>query len=269
MLSSTIPLPKRSIAAGVISSCAAAFLLVYQTSWWMGTSLSSTRKMATATRPRRPNTYITNPTGKHTGTVIFFHGLGDTGAGWSAAMEEIREPHIKYICPTALPMPVTLNGGMRMPSWFDLFNLQIGGKEDTEGIKKVVKEIVSEMVAEEEADGIPSNRVLIGGFSQGGALALYAALTLQRPLAGAMALSSWLPLAGDFPKVASANKDIPILLCHGDSDSLVSPDIGRLTKEKMGAFVPNITAKIYRGLGHSSSPEEMRDVKAFIATCLP
>ncbi|XP_055337290.1 acyl-protein thioesterase 1-like [Paramacrobiotus metropolitanus] len=261
---------RRILLTGFVTSCVAAAYALSKSGFMGGNLSSSSRKMASSSRKTNPGTYVTNPTANHTGTVIFLHGLGDTGAGWSEAFREIREPHIKYICPTAVPMPVTLNGGMRMPSWFDIHSLQIGGREDTEGIKRAVKELIYELISDEEKNGIPSNRIVVGGFSQGGALALYSSLTLEKPLAGVMSLSGWLPLAMEFPAIAhSINKDIPVLLCHGDSDPLVAPLVGQMTKEKLSAFVPNVTMKVYPGMGHSSSSQEMMDVKAFISKCLP
>ncbi|OWA51834.1 hypothetical protein BV898_16297 [Hypsibius exemplaris] len=73
--------------------------------------------MASAAAARKPTTYTVKPSGTQSGTVIFLHGLGDTGQGWSQMFQEIREPHLKYLFPTAASIPVTLNGGMRMPSW--------------------------------------------------------------------------------------------------------------------------------------------------------
>lgn len=99
-------------------------------------------------------------------------------------------------------MAVTLNSGFRMPAWFDLKTLEVNGPEDEAGIKKAA-ESVHAMIELEEKNGIPANRIVIGGFSQGGALALYSALTFSKPLAGVMALSCWLPLHKSFPAVSS------------------------------------------------------------------
>lgn len=97
-------------------------------------------------------------------------------------------------------MPVTLNNGFQMPSWFDLKTLDASGPEDDEGIKKATNSIHS-LIEQEEALGIASNRIAIGGFSQGGALALYSALTYPKPLACVIGLSCWLPLHKTFPAV--------------------------------------------------------------------
>lgn len=116
---------------------------------------------------------------------------------------------MKVICPTAHAIPVSLNAGFRMPSWFDLKTLDISGPEDEAGIKEAAK-MVHEMLAKEIQDGIPSTRIMLGGFSQGGALALYSALTFTEPLAGVMALSCWLPLYKTFPQSKKCPDTVPV-----------------------------------------------------------
>ncbi|KAL1129050.1 hypothetical protein AAG570_013582 [Ranatra chinensis] len=161
---------------------------------------------------------------------------------------------MKVICPTAPTMPVSLNNGFRMPSWFDLKSLDVGANEDEVGIKKAA-EGVHAMIDAEEKSGIPSNRVVIGGFSQGGALALYSAFTYQKKLAGVMVLSCWLPLHKQFPSAAIGNTDIPIIQCHGDCDPLVPYKWGQMTASVIKQFVKNLEFKTYKGLSHSSSDE--------------
>ncbi|XP_046992952.1 acyl-protein thioesterase 1 [Schistocerca americana] len=207
-------------------------------------------------------------TAKHTATVIFLHGLGDTGHGWATGMGAIRSPHVKVICPTAPTMPVTLNGGFRMPSWFDLRTLDANGPEDEEGIKRAT-ELVHGMIEQEVKAGIPSNRIVLGGFSQGGALALYSALKFPKPLAGVIALSCWLPLHKQFPAAAVANKDIPYIQCHGDCDPIVPYKWGQMTASLLKQFLRQIEFKTYRGMMHSSSDEEILDLKAFLEKVIP
>lgn len=204
----------------------------------------------------------------HTATVIFLHGLGDTGHGWASSFAAIQSPYIKYICPTAPTMPVTLNGGIRMPSWFDLMTLDANGPEDVEGIKRAA-ESVHQLIDQEEKNGIKSNRIILGGFSQGGALALYSALRLQKPLAGIVALSCWVPVNSEFPDAAIGNRDTPVLQCHGDMDPLVPIQWGQMTSTVLKRFMKNVEFKKYSGLSHSSCDEEMADVKEFIDKHLP
>lgn len=118
-------------------------------------------------------------------------------------------------------MAVTLNHGFPMPSWFDIISLDAGGPTDDEGIKRA-RDLIHAMLAKEEEAGIPANRIVLGGFSQGGALALYSALTYPRPLAGIIAFSCWLPIATEFLNGVGAHRDVPVLQCHGDSDPIVS-----------------------------------------------
>ncbi|XP_033230298.1 acyl-protein thioesterase 2 [Belonocnema kinseyi] len=182
-------------------------------------------------------------------------------------MGAVRSSHIKVICPTAPTMPVTLNAGFRMPSWFDLKSLDATGPEDEEGIRKAA-ELVHSMIAEEVAKGIPTKRIVLGGFSQGGALALYSALTFPEPLAGVIALSAWLPLHQKFPAAAVGNKDTPLLQCHGDCDPIVPYKWGQMTATLLKQFMTQTEFKTYGGVMHTSSDEEIRDMKKFIEKVL-
>ncbi|XP_056438198.1 acyl-protein thioesterase 2 [Gadus macrocephalus] len=211
-------------------------------------------------------------TEKETAAVIFLHGLGDSGHGWADTLAAIRLPHVKYICPHAPRIPVTLNMKMTMPSWFDLMGLSPDSPEDEAGIKKA-SENIKAIIDHETKNGIPANRIMIGGFSQGGALSLYTALTCQQQLAGVVALSCWLPLHKTFPQAASGsgNKNTPILQCHGEMDPMIPVQFGALTFEKLKSIVSHdkISFKTYPGLLHSSCPQEMAAVKEFIEKQLP
>uniref|UniRef100_A0A8C5PC67 Acyl-protein thioesterase 1 n=1 Tax=Leptobrachium leishanense TaxID=445787 RepID=A0A8C5PC67_9ANUR len=209
---------------------------------------------------------------KATAAVIFLHGLGDTGHGWAEAMATIRSPHVKYICPHAPVMPVSLNMNMAMPSWFDIYGLSPDSQEDDAGIKQAAENIKI-LIDQEVKNGIPSDRIILGGFSQGGALSLYTALTSNQKLAGIIALSCWLPLRSSFPQAAmnSANKDAHVLQCHGESDPLVPLMFGSLTSQKLKTLINpvHVNFKTYSGLTHSSCTQEMSDIKQFIEKQLP
>jgi lysophospholipase-2 len=163
-------------------------------------------------------------------------------------------------------MAVTLNFGMRMNSWFDLRSLNPNEPEDEEGILSASKKI-HEMIADQEKQGIPHDRIILGGFSQGGALALYAGLTYPKKLAGIVALSCWLPLHRQVPALVSEpNKSLPVIQCHGDADFVVPVQWGAISSEILSTFLDksNYQFKIYSGLSHSSSSAELNDVIAFI-----
>lgn len=195
--------------------------------------------------------------------LIFLHGLGDTGHGWASAMASIRSPSMKVVCPTAQTMPVTLNSGFPMPSWFDLYSLDINGKEDEAGIKKA-SALVHKMIQDEIKGGIEAKRIILGGFSQGGALALYSALTFPEQLAGVMALSCWLPLHASFPANRRTPDTLPVLQCHGDSDPIVPFRVGQLSATAIKGFMKASSFISYRGLSHSSSDQELADMKKFV-----
>nr|CRZ23568.1 BMA-ATH-1, isoform a [Brugia malayi] len=207
--------------------------------------------------------------GKHTATIIFLHGLGDTGHGWSSVFaDEIRHDHIKYICPHAPTRAVTLNFGMQMPAWYDLYGLTPSAEEDEEGINESTM-ILHSMIDAEIDSGIPSERIMVGGFSMGGALALYAGLIYDKPLAGIIGLSSFLVQRTKLPGNHTANKDVQIFMGHGGQDFLVPLSFGEMTEAYIKAFNPNIRMKVYPRMAHSSCPEELVDTKEFIAQRLP
>lgn len=209
-------------------------------------------------------TFVVPPTEAHSATVIFLHGLGDTGEGWSEAFRSIAAPSVRYVCPTAPTMPVTLNGGFAMPSWFDIFGLGAEAQQDEKGIK-ASSATLRKLIDEEITLGVSPARIFIGGFSQGGAVALHTALTDQRQFAGVLALSTWLPLHDKIAAAATENgRQTPILQCHGDSDPMVSLQVGQMTGAFLQKFSARYQMKIYPGLSHSSSPKELEDVRRFL-----
>ena len=141
------------------------------------------------------------PKDAHTATVIFLHGLGDSGHGWLPVAKQLWAvpglSHVKWILPHAPSIPITLNGGMRMPGWFDLSTLDKLADptaEDEAGLRRAV-EAVDKLVQAEVDAGTPEGRIVLGGFSQGGAVALLTAISGRRKLAGVVALSTWVPLS--------------------------------------------------------------------------
>ncbi|XP_071964266.1 acyl-protein thioesterase 2-like [Antedon mediterranea] len=208
------------------------------------------------------------PTAKHTASVIFLHGLGDTGHSWAAGLDSFKEPHIKYICPTAPTIPVTLNSGFQMPAWFDIVSLSFTGSEDSAGIINSSK-LIQSIIEEEVKAGIDRSRIIIGGFSQGGAVALYSALSNPQPVGGVVCLSCWLPLHASFPEASKGDNSFPILQCHGDRDPMVNYKFGQMTASVVSKMCTNHTFTTYPGLEHSSSAKEMLDVKNFILKVLP
>lgn len=170
--------------------------------------------------------------------------------GWAQAMREIRPPYMKVICPTAPTMPVTLNAGFQMPSWFDLKSLDMHGLEDEDGIKKATATIQT-IIQSEISAGIPANRIVVGGFSQGGALALYTGLTSTHTLGGIVGLSCWLPLHKSFPDAKKTADTVPIFLAHGEVDPVVPYKFGQLSHYNLKTFMKNPQFTSYPVFSHS------------------
>lgn len=204
-----------------------------------------------------------------TATVIFLHGLGDTGDGWKPAFEPNPFDQIDVILPTAPTTPVTLNMGLRCPSWFDLIGLDEDAHEDKPGISASVARI-NRIIDDQVTKGIPPERIVVAGFSQGGALALTSALQSERKLAGVIGLSTWLPLRGEYPALLSSGaEETEIFMGHGTADQVVSFGFGQKSADIIKQLGRNITFKSYPGLTHSASPEEISDITEFINRCLP
>jgi len=214
-----------------------------------------------------PAVVIVPPTCPHNATLIFLHGLGGNGHGWVGNLTRIRPGHVKIILPTAHTMPVTLHSGAQMSSWFDMYSTDLAGKEDEDGIKSAFN-LVNSLITEEIQRGIPSERIVLGGFSQGGGLALYTALNTEHRLAGVVALSCYLPLHKQLDQEEVVNKDTPVLQAHGDADQVVQHKWGQLSFQLLESLLNKHEFRTYQGLGHDINYEEMDCVKKFLEEIL-
>ncbi|KAI1150331.1 phospholipase/Carboxylesterase [Nemania diffusa] len=217
---------------------------------------------------------------KHTATVIFLHGLGDTGFGWASAAEGwIRRgklDEVKWVLPHAPRMPITAAEGMPMPGWFDIAALNGGiedirSNQDEPGLMKT-RDYVNSLIQAEIDAGIPANRIVVGGFSQGGAMALLTGLTAKVKLAGIVGLSCWLPLDVKFPSLvqeSDLNHETPIFMAHGTADGVVPTGLGMLSHEALKRQNFPVSMKLYPGMAHSACQEELDEVEAFLLARLP
>ncbi|KAI8598516.1 Phospholipase/carboxylesterase/thioesterase [Dissophora ornata] len=210
---------------------------------------------------------------KHTATVIFIHGLGDSGAGWAPVGEQLGEvlPHVKFIFPNAPSMPVTLNYGMKMPSWYDIKELSsINQEQDEDGMLKSRQQLMQIVREEVEENGIPANRIVVGGFSQGCVMGLLTGLTSEYKFAGIVSFSGYMPLHNKIMNMATdANRKTPILWGHGDADQVVNYDYGVQSVELLKKNKFNVKFNTYRNMGHGSCPQEIRDLLAFLKETIP
>jgi predicted esterase len=207
------------------------------------------------------------PSGSATSSVVFLHGLGDTADGWTSAFPLPGLENTKYILPTAPMQPVTLNGRMPMNSWFDVFGLDESAADDAPGIAKAAAR-VARIVDDEIAAGIPADKIVVAGFSQGGAVALAAAFSYERRLAGVLGMSTWLPKCVRTGEMSASMLESKVLMCHGEADTTVPLKWGKLSVAALKQLSVNCDIKTYPGMAHSASQEELADVRRFIKTCL-
>lgn len=177
-------------------------------------------------------------------------------------------PYVKFILPTAPTQPVTMNMGMSMPSWYDITGLDERANENCVGLEASVERISNILQAEHTATGLPYSRMVLAGFSQGGALSLFTGMQLPEKLAGIVLMSGYLPAAKKF-SVTPGLQDTPVLHCHGTQDVLVNYSSAQKsadTVKEMG--VKEYTIKLYP-IGHTVDMNELKDVLQFLKTVLP
>lgn len=175
--------------------------------------------------------------GSYENVVFFFHGLGDTADGWARAMPDLALENTKFILPTAPSRPISLNGGYSMPGWSDIFGLDESAKEDRKGFDES-SERINSLIQMELDKNINPSKIVLAGFSQGGALALHTALRSQHTLGGCIGLSTWLPFNGDYPSALSpSSTNLPIFQAHGTSDAVVRYQWGQNTHNMLKSMI--------------------------------
>jgi len=207
---------------------------------------------------------------RHTATLIFLHGLGDTGYGWSSIAENFRLrrkfDEAAMIFPHARPMPITCNMGMVMPGWYDIkdFGNLPNAEEDQAGMLQSVSTI-NKIIGEQVDKGISPERIIVGGFSQGGVIALMTGLCSERRLGGIIALSSYLPLCDRIATMLTEKgKKVPIFMGHGKRDQVVRYEWGMESKELLDQMGLEVTWRAYDDLQHSATPAEISDVEQWM-----
>lgn len=202
--------------------------------------------------------------------IIWLHGLGANGNDFVPIVEQLSLPDhlaIRFIFPHAPMRPITINQGYSMPGWYDLYSLEKGGKEDKEGILSTTQ-IIEQLCASQLDLGISSQRIILAGFSQGGAIALHCGLRYKHPLAGIMALSTYLCLPETLPQEKSSYaSSTPVFMAHGRQDDVLAYDFATSSKDILVAN--NITVNWHAyDMAHSVCPEEISDIANWIVSCL-
>jgi phospholipase/carboxylesterase len=201
--------------------------------------------------------------------VIWMHGLGADGNDFVPVVPELGLPRglrVRFVFPHAPMQPVTINAGMVMRAWYDVFELG-GGREDEGGLRASQVRL-EELIAREKARGVVAGRIVLAGFSQGGAMALLTGLRHPERLAGIMVLSAYLPLARTLPAEASpANRDVPIFMAHGSLDDLIPVARARRSRDLLLEMGFQVAWHEY-AMPHSVCPEEIRDIGRWLRETL-
>lgn len=196
-------------------------------------------------------------------SVIWLHGLGADGSDFEPVVPELglaAAPAVRFIFPHAPEMAVTCNGGYVMPAWYDIISLEPESRRIDEAGLVASRDAIRTLIARENERGIPCERIVLAGFSQGGAVAYLTALSHPRSLAGVVALSTYIPSARLIAAEASAeNRRIPVFAAHGREDDVVSPALGRAARDLLLAENYQVDWHEYP-LPHSVSLTEIRDL---------
>jgi phospholipase/carboxylesterase len=211
---------------------------------------------------------LTSGDGPVAGAVIWLHGLGADGHDFEPIVDELALPStVRFVFPHAPKRSVTINGGLRMRAWYDILGVGPGDPEDEDGVRRSAA-AVRALIDVEQARGLPSQRIALAGFSQGGAIALHAALRETRPLAGVLALSTYLPLAATLAaEKTPANQATPILMAHGRLDPVIPVRVGAASRDRLVAAGYTVDWRVYE-MGHAVCAEEVGAIGEFLARVL-
>ncbi len=198
--------------------------------------------------------------------IIWLHGLGADGHDFEPIVPELKLPAglaVRFVFPHAPVRPVTLNGGMTMRAWFDIFSLDKSGPVDETGIRTSVAALRA-LIQREVDRGIQPERIVLAGFSQGGVIATFTALTYPQPLAGLMALSTYLPMPASLASEQQAVQDkLPIFLAHGNYDPVLPVTLGEDLRDWLDTAGYPVGWHTYP-MQHAVCPEEIQAISQFL-----
>jgi phospholipase/carboxylesterase len=202
--------------------------------------------------------------------IIWLHGLGADGYDFVPLVPQLQLPataRVRFVFPHAEVRPVTINAGYAMRAWYDIRELTPDGRDDEDGLT-ATRARIDRYVERELAGGIPAKRIVLAGFSQGGAVALHVGLRYPVPLAGIIALSGYLPLRSRLAtELAPANRATPVLMCHGREDVVVLPTFGEQSRDVLLAAGVQVEWRQY-SMGHQLCEPEIHDIAAWLGYTL-
>ena len=204
------------------------------------------------------------------GSVIWLHGLGADGHDFESIVPELGvadQLSLRFVFPHAPIRPVTINGGMTMRAWYDILTLERGGPQDEAAIRESGR--LLELLIERECErDIPHDKIVLAGFSQGGAIALHAALRYPHRLGGLMALSTWLPLQDSFDTEVVGNtraqsQELPVFMAHGSFDPMLPMALGQQSCETLEKAGYAVEWHDYP-MAHAVCAEEIADIRNWL-----
>jgi len=206
-------------------------------------------------------------TGAHPdAAVVWLHGLGADGNDFVPIVEEMKLPEslsIRFVFPHAPVRPVTINNGFPMRAWYDIYAADIANRADALGVAQSQGQVEA-LIAREKTRGVTAARIIVAGFSQGGAIALYTGLRHAERLAGIVGLSTYLPMADRLPaEAAKANRGLPIFMAHGTMDQVIRVEWGEASRRALVAAGHEVEWHTYP-MQHSVVWEEIEAVRAFV-----
>ncbi len=204
------------------------------------------------------------------GTVIWLHGLGADGHDFEPIVPELKlaaHADIRFVFPHAPVRPVTINGGVPMRAWYDVISLDKSGPQDEAGIRDSAASLL-QLIERERERGVDASRIVLAGFSQGGAIAMHTAMRVPQRLAGLMALSTWMPLASTIGEEVVDNsesqpRELPVLMVHGTFDPLLPLAVGQHAREIMQDAGFKVQWHEYP-MAHAVCAEEISEIRKWL-----
>lgn len=217
-----------------------------------------------------PDTIVVEPPRTATASVIWLHGLGADGHDFEPIVPELGADivgHVRFIFPNAPMRPVTINGGYVMRAWYDIVDTDVTRRADESGVRESAV-MLQGHVESEIAKGIPASRIVLAGFSQGGAIALHAGLRHPAPLAGVMALSTYLPVEHTVAsEVHAANGAVPLFMAHGTEDTVIPLAQATRSKQLLETLGYTVEWRTYP-MAHAVCPPEIEHIASWLRRLL-